>query len=366
MNYGSGPIVSNCAFVGNTTSYGGGGGILNEGADCLAKVHRCVFATNVASGGTTACGGGIRNRAGTPEIRDCVFSNNAAYQGGAVHNQSSTPLISNCQFIANSAGACGAMANGGNGRPLVMDCLFASNRAPSAGALGSVGAGAGGRIVNCRFVANAATTAGEYGGAIFSYYDRSVISNCCFLGNRSGLGGGIGIYDTASNYIVNCTFASNTATSTGGGLYTRSTSAQAMDNCILWANASPSGPNFYRRTPSGSVTFRFADVQGCGGSGAGWNAAFGTDGGGNIDADPLFADLPKWDAHEKSLIGRWTPGGIWVQDAQHSPCIDAGNDAFPVGKEPSPNGGRINMGAYGGTAQASKSRVLSGSMVAIL
>jgi hypothetical protein len=38
-----------------------------------------------------------------------------------------------------------------------------------------------------------------------------------------------------------------------------------------------------------------------------------------------------------------------------SPCIDAGNTSTPVGLEPYPNGGIINMGTYGGTAQASKS-----------
>jgi hypothetical protein len=38
-----------------------------------------------------------------------------------------------------------------------------------------------------------------------------------------------------------------------------------------------------------------------------------------------------------------------------SPCIDAGDPASPIGQEPFPNGGRINMGAYGGTAEASLS-----------
>jgi len=38
-----------------------------------------------------------------------------------------------------------------------------------------------------------------------------------------------------------------------------------------------------------------------------------------------------------------------------SPCIDAGDPNSPIGYEPFPNGGIINMGAYGGTAQASKS-----------
>jgi len=46
----------------------------------------------------------------------------------------------------------------------------------------------------------------------------------------------------------------------------------------------------------------------------------------------------------------------WVVDQQHSPCIDAGdpNDIDWI-NEPEPNGGRINMGAYGGTSRASKS-----------
>jgi hypothetical protein len=35
--------------------------------------------------------------------------------------------------------------------------------------------------------------------------------------------------------------------------------------------------------------------------------------------------------------------------------IDAGNPKTDIGPEQSPNGGIINMGAYGGTAEASMS-----------
>ena len=38
-----------------------------------------------------------------------------------------------------------------------------------------------------------------------------------------------------------------------------------------------------------------------------------------------------------------------------SPCIDAGDPMTPIGYEPFPNGGVINMGACGGTGEASKS-----------
>jgi hypothetical protein len=44
-----------------------------------------------------------------------------------------------------------------------------------------------------------------------------------------------------------------------------------------------------------------------------------------------------------------------VLDDITSPGIDAGDPHNPIGLEPFPNGGRLNMGAYGGTVEASKS-----------
>jgi hypothetical protein len=77
---------------------------------------------------------------------------------------------------------------------------------------------------------------------------------------------------------------------------------------------------------------------------------------GNIDADPFFADVNDSDVHLKSQAGRWDPvNENWVNDDVTSPCIDAGDPASPVGLEPFPNGGRVNMGAYGGTVEASRS-----------
>jgi len=76
----------------------------------------------------------------------------------------------------------------------------------------------------------------------------------------------------------------------------------------------------------------------------------------NIDVDPCFADPENRDYHLKSQAGRWDPGSqTWVQDDVTSPCIDAGQPDTPVGSEPSPHGDIINMGAYGGTDEASKS-----------
>ena len=113
-------------------------------------------------------------------------------------------------------------------------------------------------------------------------------------------------------------------------------------------------------------------------SGGGGDVAGGWLGVGNPDADPLFAVPGFWadpedstkalpasdpgavwvagDYHLKSRAGRWDPAAnAWVKDAVSSPCIDAGDPNSPTGEEPFPNGNRINVGAYGGTPQASLS-----------
>jgi len=45
----------------------------------------------------------------------------------------------------------------------------------------------------------------------------------------------------------------------------------------------------------------------------------------------------------------------WVRADVTSSCIDTGDPMSPIGLEPFSNGARINIGAYGGTPEASKS-----------
>ena len=111
-------------------------------------------------------------------------------------------------------------------------------------------------------------------------------------------------------------------------------SSPTVTNCILWGDEPDEIDNLY-----GSPFVTYSDVQGS------------YSGTGNINVDPLF--VGGGDFHLQSQEGHWTSSG-WVNDSQTSPCIDAGNPASDFSNEPSPNGGRINMGAYGNTAQASK------------
>jgi parallel beta-helix repeat protein len=89
-----------------------------------------------------------------------------------------------------------------------------------------------------------------------------------------------------------------------------------------------------------------------------------TPGTGNISGDPLFVDPNNGDYHLMSEGWRWNmQNGSWTYDVISSPCLDAGDPAMPLGDEPlsSPRdlsyeygiNLHINMGAYGGTCQAS-------------
>ena len=72
------------------------------------------------------------------------------------------------------------------------------------------------------------------------------------------------------------------------------------------------------------------------------------------DTPALFVDAANGDYHLRSERGRyWAEHDIRILDDVTSPGVDGGEPGTDVGAEPEPNGGRINMGAYGGTAYAS-------------
>jgi parallel beta-helix repeat protein len=85
----------------------------------------------------------------------------------------------------------------------------------------------------------------------------------------------------------------------------------------------------------------------------------GFEGQGNIHPYPWFVDPVNEDYHLLSQRGRyWFAHDVWVLDSITSPCIDAGDPTVDPSGEPMPNGGRINMGAYGGTPYASMSEMV--------
>jgi probable HAF family extracellular repeat protein/parallel beta-helix repeat protein len=82
----------------------------------------------------------------------------------------------------------------------------------------------------------------------------------------------------------------------------------------------------------------------------------GGGGEGNIIANPLFADAAMGDYHLRSERGRYrATTKEWILDDVTSPCVDGGDPAVNPSGERMPNGGRLNMGAFGGTYYASMS-----------
>ena len=163
----------------------------------------------------------------------------------------------------------------------------------------------------------------------FKYFNYPNISNCIITDNgQYGLLGGNPI-------ITNCTISDNMQ----GGIYDNNKST-IVTNSIIYYNGDGTAGSQIDNTQT-AVTY--SDIQGT------WQ------GNGNIDAEPLFADSYNGDYHLKSQAGRWDPiGQSWILDGESSLCIDAGDPGSDIGFEPDPNGSIINMGAYGGTDEASK------------
>jgi hypothetical protein len=203
---------------------------------------------------------------------------------------------------------------------------------------------------------------GRQAGAIRCTAASPTISNCLIVGNRGTDANSAAIYCTDSHAaVINCTVTDNYAGSLGAALYLRN-SPVTVTNSILWGNA----PAQILSSGTGKPLVRYSAVAG------GWTGVT------NLSANPLFAlagcwvdeddptetvkpDYPNalWvigDYHLQSQTGRWdSTTGKWLRDTLASPCIDAGDPTTPVGQEPAPNGGLINVGVYGGTTQASKS-----------
>jgi hypothetical protein len=193
-----------------------------------------------------------------------------------------------------------------------------------------------------------------------------IIRNCVIAEN---IGGGICLYGDGSPWVGTCerykaypVVATCTITNnSGSGIIAVHSCEVTIDNCIIRGNTWKGTALDIRIRWCGDCCPARGRVSH---SNVDPNRvespmpldAFVHWGEGNIDADPCFVDPNGGDYHLKSQAGRWDADeGRWTKDEVSSLCIDAGNPMTPIGHESFPNGGIINMGAYGGTTEASKS-----------
>lgn len=301
-------------------------------------LHRHETLATVVDGftiinGYAEYGGGIYIRYSSPRIRNCIVQNCSAVSlGGGIASAFRTAVIEKCTISNNQAWDSGGGVYLRQVATVVSDCRILYNTAPKGG--------------------------GMYVGLEGSY--PSAV-NCTIVGNTADSGGGIYAHGRHGPATIElCTVVANYA-SEGGGICCESGTLM-LENSIVWANTSGMGSQIALTGPSEfgnhEAACRIASSDVYRGSAAIYVTPSSTLTWleGNIDSDPLFADAENGEYHLMSQAGRWDPNaGSWVQDDMTSPCIDAGDPTTPIGPEPFPNGGVVNMGAYGGTAQASKS-----------
>lgn len=296
--YAGGSEIIDCAISDCSTGIGGGGAIC-----CCPPAPTRILGCTMVNNSATHEGGAILAWAHDIQIKDCDIRRNTARTGAAIYISEGTNAIEGCQVVANIAR--------------------------------------------------------KSGGGIYVRLASQTVQNCLLVGNRAGEGGGAIKTEDTDLQIDCCTIAGNTG-APGAGICTDGGGLVSVSNSIVWGNIPAEEPQIVRIGDL-SLDIAYTDVE------AGW------EGLGNIDADPLFVKVGYWnnngtdgdlsdglwidgDYHLKSQAGRWDQNSqTWVRDDVTSPCIDAGDMASPIGYEPFPNGGIVNMGAYGGTAEASKS-----------
>ena len=322
-----GPITG-CAIIGNSAG-GNGGGLF----DCDGPISYCNIVANAARHQwTQSRGGGLYRCDGN--ITECSVTDNIALESGGGFYQ------------------C---------RGIITDCLISANKAIDYD---------GGGLRACESITKCVVSgnfAGSNGGGVS---ECSSIRNSVIIHNTAGANGGA-LHNPSE--LINCTVAANHAGARGGAVYVQSSATAS--NCIFWDNTAAEGNGIYLDTyvicgrggcaeiPS-SMEVYFSNVQ------AGEAAATLANGctlnwhRSNINEYPYFVDPANGDYHLKSRGWRWDKGRkVWTWDEVTSRCIDAGNPGSPLANEPLSIPGdptnywgrnlRINMGAFGGTPEAS-------------
>jgi predicted outer membrane repeat protein len=388
----SNPLITNCVITdchAPGSSYGGGGICCYQ---CSPLITNCLVSSCTGSGSGTlgsTGGGGISCYQSNPLITDCdVVNCSTRDRGGGIYCQESSPLITNCRIIACTA-SLGGGVYASLGHPQLRDCTLIANDATDYGGAISIASGTYMTIDNCIISAN---TVDHVGGAIYSSRILELaVNNTLFTGNKSADRGGALYCRGGDILLTNCTLSGNVALTTGGGIHATSSNHPAKPvllNSVLWANYAPLASQLALVTSGDykpTVSVSFSDLQG-GASGVyveegctlNWDV-------GNMDVDPCFASPGYWadpgnptiplepndpkaiwvdgDYHLRSHGWRWdTVRERWDYDDVTSRCIDAGNPGSPLKEEllcipddPDNLWGqnlRINMGAYGGTAEA--------------
>jgi hypothetical protein len=313
--------------------------------------------------GTVSTGGfsgGLALEGGFLTLTKNIIRNNKGSKGAALNLEGTSVLIQGNIVESNEGGG----DHGGAIYSVVSDIYFYNNliKGNEVGTVAGYGWG-GGMIIIGRgdFKGNVWTDnySASHGGGLFVDEDAQVtMSNDLFYNNRCSKEGGDSIaLDMGSSRAqltaTNITVVENHMCGSESAILMETGADLILKNSIIWNGAGTIDIHF--QESNSTVNISYSIYQTVSGAGSGGNVL--TTGLGNSDSNPLFANPAIHDYHLQSIGGRYNPiTDFWEIDVAHSPAIDAGDPASSYSEETLPNGGRINMGAYGNTLEASRSQ----------
>jgi len=365
---------------------------------------------NISGNWAADKGGGIYSRAGQPLLASCgIGQNHANYGGGVYCGGASATKIVNCNVTGNSAGLCGGGVYLGPGDVSVVDnCFIGTNKAFAGGGIYCNTGGSAAAIRDCRIVGNLTSSLGAGGGILFTGdCSALLLQHNVVVGNGANEGGGICCYKASNLAIRNCTISGNRATRVGSAVFCMN-SQGFITGSIIADNSIATCPQIAldadQTLHSGfSITYSLVDdgpssIDVGDNSSVDWSA-------GNLAAEACFVQPGLWvgdvwvdgDYHLRSRAGHrdsnlyysgdlpadyllnvagfmrlvplpqqaggeLPPGANVMLDDVSSPCIDRGDPAGAGSEELWPHGRRTNMGAFGGTVQASHSESVTGNV----
>jgi MYXO-CTERM domain-containing protein len=334
-------------IVDGLTFRGGGNGITAEGYPELSAtltVRRSLIENN---GSPSVFGGGIRAETALV-VEDSIIRGNVGERGSGIAARKASFRIVRSLVEDNVSHGDHGGGIYAAGAVEILGCLVRNNRVGEGVGYGWGGgiivfnSGTSATIADTEVTGNYAPTKGS--GVFVDDGAQATIRNVLVADNACSDQGGAVYVDGVDGQngsratLINVTVAGHDCSGgEGNALLLEQGSQVTVESSIFWDN----GTKDVTVDPGNSLTVRYT------------NSRDSLSGEGNLSVDPLFANPAAGFYQLKNEAGRWDPATkACVFDSVTSPCVNAGDPSGAYDREPDPNGGRVDMGAYGNSVSA--------------
>ncbi len=310
--------VENCVFDNNKAVHGGGLGVY----DATVELIDCDFTVNAATHPLSP-----NRRGGAIHLRDAnlvadgllIVANTADDEGGGIYLSAGHALdLNDVNVVLNIAGSTGGAIHT-EGAATISDAIFTNNESTDGGS--SLFNRGDLTVTAAAFSGNGDVAAPNFGGSLYSDIGSQIaVRSCSFQGEEAAIQGAALYASGASGEFVNNTVEDITNAFLGSALAMNNSDIDVRNN--QFTNCVGGPPVFGNGAPLPTASYN--NFFGNGGSGDyhGFSSTIG-----DTHEDPLYADAPGGD----------------LRLALDSPALDAGDPAVL-----DPDGGRSDIGAYGG------------------